>query len=81
MPVRFGSIRFTVPGRYGSCRFVFYGSLRFAGILVFEGQPKRGFICRSSFDSDVFGEFVGNSARIKVVWNVFCEISVNSADL
>lgn len=41
----------------------------------------KGFICRSSFDSDVFGEFVGNSTRVKVVWNVFCEISVNSADL
>ena len=26
-------IRFTVPGRYGSCRFGFYGSVRFAGTL------------------------------------------------
>ena len=27
-------IRFTVPGRYGSCRFGFYGSVRFAGTLL-----------------------------------------------
>ena len=26
-------IWFTVPGRYGSCRFGFYGSVRFAGTL------------------------------------------------
>ena len=29
-------IRFTVPGRYGSCRFGFYGSVRFAGTLMLE---------------------------------------------
>ena len=32
-------IRFTVPGRYGSCRFGFYGSVRFAGTLEFDQWP------------------------------------------
>lgn len=41
-------------------------------------STEKGFICRSSFDSDVFGEFLGNSTHVKVVWNVFCEISANS---
>ena len=41
-------IRFTVPGRYGSCRFGFYGSVRFAGTLPISLMPESQSVAKYS---------------------------------